>query len=116
MRFTGQVVKGQGFATLIFGLPTANLEFDEAITLGAGVYSGYTTVGQDRYPSVIYIGPQGSEKFEAHLFGFSGQLYGQTLDIEILKLVSQHVAWEDEDQMKTKVLKDVQLAREYFGL
>ena len=115
MRLSGTVIRGQGFATIAFGLPTANLEFDDVVTLEPGVYVGYGYVGEARYPAVIYSGPQGSEKFEAHLFGFTGDLYGQTLEIETIKLISPYVAWESEEQMKAKVAADIQLAKAYFS-
>ena len=100
---------------LAFGLPTANLEFDEVIPLEAGVYAAYAFVGQTRYNAVAYVGPRGSEKFETHLFAFSGDLYDQQLTVEVLDRVGQHVAWESEEQMKQKVAADVQKARDYFA-
>ncbi len=115
MKLSGQVVRGQGFATLAFGIPTANLEFTDAVTLKPGAYAAYTYVGTERYASVAYTGPQGSEKFEVHLFDFSGDLYDQMLEIEVLKMVSPHVAWESEEQMKAKVVADVELAKAYFS-
>lgn len=116
MKLSGQVVRGQGFATMAFDLPTANLEFVEAISLEPGSYTGYTWVAGKRYDSVIYVGPRGSEKFETHLFDFSGDLYGQTLEVEPLSKISSHVSWESEEQMKAKVAADVQLARDYFAI
>ncbi len=115
MRLTGRVVKGQGFASIAFNLPTANLEFDDVITLEAGTYAAYTYVGPVRYTSVVYVGPQGSEKFETHLFDFKDEVYGQELEVEILSKVSDHVAWETEEQMKAKVANDVKLAQDYFS-
>lgn len=115
MKLLGRVMKGQGFATLAFNLPTANLDFEEVLNLEPGVYAAYARVGRTRYPSVAYCGPQGSEKFEVHLFDFSGELYGQMLEVEVLDRVSGHVPWKSEEQMKAKVAADVQKARDYFA-
>lgn len=115
MKVTGQVVRGQGFATLAFNLPTANLEFEEVISLETGSYTAYAWVGKDRYKAIVYIGPRGSEKFEVHLFEFSGDLYDRPLTVEVLEQVSGHVAWESEEQMKQKVASDVAKARDYFA-
>ncbi len=115
MKLIGQVQRGQGFATLAFGLPTANLELTHAVTLAPGAYVAYTFIGHERYPSVAYIGPQASEKFEVHLFNFSGDLYDQQLEVEILKMVSAHVPWKSEEQMRVKVAADVALAKAYFA-
>ena len=116
MKFVGTVVKGEGFAMLAFGLPTANLDMEGAVSLAPGVYVGYAEVDQVRYNSVIYVGPQGSEKFEVHLFGFAGELYGEELEVEVGEMISQYVPWESEEQMKTKVAGDVALAKEFFKL
>jgi riboflavin kinase/FMN adenylyltransferase len=72
-------------------------------------------VGKERYASVVYVGPQGCEKFETHLFEFDGEIYGRELEVEILTQVSGHVDWESEEQMKAKVANDVSLARDYFS-
>lgn len=115
MKIVGTVVRGQGFAMLAFGLPTANLEIEAVVTLAPGVYVGYALAEGARYNSVIYIGPQGSEKFEVHLFGFTGELYGQSLEIEMGEMISPSVPWESEEQMKAKVAADVALAKAYFA-
>lgn len=115
MRLSGKVVRGQGFASIAFNLPTANLEFVEAISLEPGAYAGYAFLANKRFDAVIYVGPVGSEKFEVHLFDFSGDLYEQTLEVECLKLVGPHVPWESEEQMKTKVATDVQAVRDFFA-
>lgn len=116
MKLTGKVIRGQGFATLAFGLPTANLDFDGAVTIEPGAYVGYAFVGKQRYNAVMYAGPQGAEKFEVHLFDFSGELYDQMLTVEVLHLISPHVPWKSEEQMKAKVAADVQKARDYFAI
>lgn len=99
---------------MAFGLPTANLEVAKVIDVLPGTYVGKTKVGTECFNSVIYIGPQSSERAEVHLFGFFGDLYGQILEVEILQLVSSHIPWESEEQMKAKVANDVQLAEDYF--
>lgn len=116
MKVVGKVVKGQGFATIAFGLPTANLEIDEMVNLSPGTYVGETSFKDRKYPSVIYVGPVGSDRVETHLFGFAGDLYEEILEIEVKKLIGPHVAWESEEQMKAKVANDVQLAKNYFQI
>ncbi|MFZ2682199.1 MAG: riboflavin kinase [Patescibacteria group bacterium] len=115
MKLVGKVVKGQGFATLAFGLPTANLEVEEYIDLEPGAYVGIASVNKTKYDAVMYAGVVGSDKFEVHLFDFSGDLYGQQLEVEILELISAHVPWVSEQQMKAKVAADVALAKDYFA-
>lgn len=116
MKLSGTVIKGAGFASLAFSLPTANVEFSHSIPLAAGVYVGYGVVGIVSFPAIIHVGQPGSEKFEAHLFGFSGDLYGQTIECEIVQQISPSIAWQSEEQMKAKVAADVALAKKYFGL
>jgi riboflavin kinase / FMN adenylyltransferase len=116
MKLSGRVVKGQGFATLAFGLPTANIEFNKAIPVEAGTYVGQAWTAKGKYPAMMYAGPQASEKFEIHLFGFAGDLYGQTINCEIEQKISDSLPWQGEEHMKGKVMADLALAREYFGL
>jgi riboflavin kinase / FMN adenylyltransferase len=116
MKLSGVVVKGQGFASLAFGLPTANLEFNRSTPIEPGTYVGQVWTGVKQYPAIMYAGPAATEKFEVHLFGFTGDLYGQTLSFEIQDRISESVPWQGERHMHDKVLADVAKAKAYFGL
>ncbi|MFA5946422.1 MAG: riboflavin kinase [Patescibacteria group bacterium] len=104
MMVSGIVEKGKGEAGPIYGLPTAN------ITIGGwfrpGIYSGKVTVSNKTYGAAICYGAS-KDKLEAHLLDFSGDLYGQTITVEILDKVSDIDPMISVEQMRDKIQKDL---------
>lgn len=87
-RVTGRVVAGAQRGRTI-GFPTANLAEIATVLPPAGVYAGQAWVHGVAYPAGINIGPnptfgESQQKFEVHLLDFSGDLYGQQLDVDLL--------------------------------
>lgn len=115
MDVRGKVIRGEGLAKIAFGIPTANLQIDQPISLEAGVYTAVCWVGIVKFNAVVYVGPVANEKFEVHLFGYDGNLYGKTLEVTLLEKVGEHVPWVSEEQMRTKILQDIARARAYFS-
>ncbi len=71
------------------GFPTANLEAVDTLAPGLGVYAGWACTAGRTWPAAIHLGPNptfGEQgfKFEVHLIGFSGSLYGQPLEVDFL--------------------------------
>ncbi len=116
MNVRGKVIKGQGLAKIAFGIPTANLLLEGPVSLEAGVYAAVCWVGILKFNAVVYVGPVVHEKFEVHLFGYTGDLYGKTLEVTLLEKVGEHVPWVGEEQMRNKILQDIARAKEYFSL
>ena len=115
MEVSGKVIHGQGFAGLAFGVPTANVALDRSCAIGPGVYAAHCLLGAHHYNAVVYVGTVAHEKFEVHLLGFKGDLYGRTLDIKVLQKLSERVPWVSEEQMRAKILNDMKLANDYFS-
>src|SRR5688500_5097722 len=74
----GEVVKGHQRGRTI-GVPTANLDVNEQLIPGDGVYVGRGTVGAAAFPAAVSIGTmptfgENRRQVEAHLIGFSGDL------------------------------------------
>lgn len=89
-RLTGTVVHGAQRGGPL-GFPTANLSALATLVPGQGVYAGWAAVAGDprRHPAAIHIGPNVSfgataVSVEAHLIGFTGDLYGATLHVDFL--------------------------------
>lgn len=116
MQLSGEVIRGQGLATELYNLPTANLDVAVPQQLGAGVYAAYAMINSVQNPALVYISPSSPASLEVHIFNFRGNLYGQTLTVDIQTSLSPHVPWESQVQMTAKILEDVRLAKEYFGL
>lgn len=96
----------------LLGFPTANLERIETLLPPLGVYAGRATVEGVRYPVALNIGPnptfgEGQLKIEAHLVGFSGNIYEQTLAIEFLDRLRGVVKFSGVDALRTQLQSDI---------
>ena len=109
------------------GFPTANLESIAVLCPPLGVYAGRVTDcrpnrGGDSVPSAvglpvaIHIGPNptfGEDQFkvEAHVIGFSGDIYGCELSIELLEKLRDVRKFESKDQLLAQLTLDVEHAK-----
>ncbi len=111
---TGTVVHGAERGRQL-GFPTANLDGIETLLPPLGVYAGRANVEGVRYPVALNIGPNptfGEDrlKVEAHLVGFSGNLYEQMLSIEFLDRLRGVVKFSGVDALRTQLQTDIALA------
>ena len=122
---SGKVVHGQHLGRTL-GFPTANLEVPAGkFVPPEGVYAaqahlqGEAAVGQDRpkaIATVVNIGyrptVQGRHRtIEAHLMGWSGDLYGQTLTLELHHYLRQEQSFEGLEALKAQIQRDCQQAQ-----
>jgi riboflavin kinase/FMN adenylyltransferase len=110
MSFSGIVIHGKELGRTI-GYPTANIALG-AGTVADGVYAlrisfdGSDYLGVGTYRESISL-------FEAHLFDFSGDLYDQTLTIEILGRVRDNQKFDSLDELKVQIQKDATMAKTF---
>ena len=114
-RVRGLVSPGSARGRTI-GFPTANLEGITTLLPPDGVYAGRCTINGSVYPAAINLGPnptfgEASRKFEAHLLGFAGDLYGQTLNVDFLARVRDVVRFESSDVLKQQLNQDLETVR-----
>jgi riboflavin kinase / FMN adenylyltransferase len=116
-RLTGTVVEGARRGATI-GFPTANLSGIATLLPAAGVYAARVTLpdGSTR-PAAVHIGPNisfGETRIsvEAHLIGFSGSLYGSTLDVDFLDRLRDTQRFDSVDALKAQLSADVARALE----
>jgi riboflavin kinase/FMN adenylyltransferase len=65
------------------GYPTANISFPTAKTRPKnGSYVAYTYIGGKRYASAVFIK---NNLVESHIFNFNKNIYGKTIEIELIK-------------------------------
>ena len=110
---TGTVVDGHHVGRDL-GYPTANLRPENALKLmpGRGVYAVEALYGGKVYPAMLNIGfrptlDNGAEStIEAHLFGFSGNLYGETLTLRFLHRVRDEQRFPSLDALKRQLAED----------
>ena len=107
--FEGEVVTGDKRGREL-GVPTANLVPDEAyVCPGHGVYAAWA----NDHPTAVNVGVRPTFDtgrgllVEAHLIGFSGDLYGQTLRIAFLERMRGEKAFESVDELVEQMQADL---------
>ena len=117
---TGQVEKGDARGRTL-GFPTANLIPNEEQALPAdGVYACYAILGEQRYKAVLNIGVRptfrGIQRLvEVHILDFSGNIYGQELQVELIDRLRDEMKFPGPEELKSQMTKDVELARMLLG-
>ena len=114
-RVRGVVATGAARGRAI-GFPTANLEAIATLLPPDGVYAGVCNVGGTTHPAAINLGPnptfgESARKFEVHLLDFTGDLYGQTLDVDLLARVRDVVRFGSSDALKQQLNQDLEAVR-----
>jgi riboflavin kinase/FMN adenylyltransferase len=112
---TGQVTQGAQRGRLL-GFPTANLAvLSERAIPADGVYACFVWVNNQRYPAVTNIGVRpsfaGAERtVEAHLLGFSDDLYGRDLRMEFVDRLRPERRFTDLDDLAGQIQSDAERA------
>jgi riboflavin kinase/FMN adenylyltransferase len=99
------------------GFPTANLEGVDTLLPGLGVYAGRAYTAGESWPAAINMGPNptfGEQgfKFEVHLLGFDGSLYGQPLEVDFLSRLRDIHPFGSSDELIRQLQADVSAVRE----
>jgi len=112
----GEVVKGHQRGRTI-GIPTANLRVTDQLVPPDGVYAGRVTVGGKTYAAAVSIGTmptfgENARQVEAYLIGFDGDLYGRTLEVELVDWVREQWKFTSIDALKAQMRRDIAYAVE----
>ena len=111
--FEGEVVPGDRRGREL-GMPTANLVPDERYVVpGHGVYAAWA----HGYPAAVNVGVRPTFEtgrgllVEAHLIGFEGELYGETVRIAFLERLRGEKRFENVGELVEQMHRDVDEAR-----
>jgi len=112
----GKVVPGDGRGRTI-GFATANLEPDEQLVPGEGVYAGVAHVGKERYRTGISVGRTptfdgGQVRIEAHLLDYEGDLYGQRMSLTFAHYIRPQRKFPSVDSLVDQIKEDMQIVCE----
>ena len=114
---SGQIIHGKRFGRIL-GFPTANFEWPPDISPPAyGVYA----VKTDRGIGIMNFGIRPTVEdtmhplAEVHLLDFSGDLYGQTLTVEIVRKIRNEQKFSSPEALKRQIAKDVEVCRDFLG-
>jgi riboflavin kinase / FMN adenylyltransferase len=98
------------------GYPTANLRLDPGCALAHGIYAVRVGVGERRYDGVASFGrrpmfDQGTVLLEAFLFDFSGDLYGEVIDVAFVDWIRPELKLDSVADLVRRMDEDTRLAR-----
>ena len=101
-----------------FGFPTANLALGEYVRPRLGVYAVRVDTGDGvLLPGAASVGVNPTvgalrePVLEAHLFDFSGDLYGKTIEVELAAFLRDEAKFDDVNVLKRQMTQDVINAR-----
>lgn len=121
---TGNVVAGDQRGRSI-GVPTINLDAESLrgrVVPCEGVYGGSVRlVDGSVYPAAISIGCQPTfgcdgRIVEAHLLGYEGDLYGQTVAVRFDRWLRDQQAFPGVDTLQDQLERDVAQVRQWHGM
>ena len=111
-RLRGHVVGGQQIGRTM-GFPTANLSVDEPLKVlpGDGVYAVRAWLRGTAYRGMLSIGnrPTISNRptaVEVHLLGFSGDVYGEALEVEFIRHLRANRRFDSLDALREQLERD----------
>lgn len=114
---SGKVVVGAGRGQSI-GIPTANLAIPPELAIPArGVYAAWVPLGGQDMPAVVNIGLrptfEGDSRItvEAHLLDFSGDLYGQRLEVHFVARLRDEHRFESAHALVAQIRRDIEAGR-----
>jgi riboflavin kinase/FMN adenylyltransferase len=118
---TGPVAKGEARGRTI-NVPTANLDLTghpDKLIPADGVYAGLAVLPDGReFAAAISIGVKptfGEHQLtvEAHLLDFSGDLYGQTLTLQLARWLRDQQSFPDVEALKAQLSRDITRTRQW---
>ncbi len=118
----GTVERGAGRGRTI-GIPTINLAPPDPRKLlpPDGVYAVWVEWDGRRWGGMMNQGPRPTfgittRALEVHLFGFTGELYGERLKVEWVRRLRDVQAFPSRDALVAQLARDAQAARESLNL
>jgi len=103
MKIRGKVVRGRGKGGKL-GFPTVNIKLAEKIE--SGVYAGRVSFDDKMYRAGIFISPN-KGLVEAHLIGFSGNLCGKEVEVNIGNKIRDVMKFGNDEELKKQIKKDI---------
>ena len=111
----GTVVHGMGLAGPVLGFPTANVDVSAGLIPAYGVYAVYILAEGVVYPGAANVGvaptirkeDDPKPKFEVHIPDFSGDLYGKTVKVELVRHIRPEKKFHSIDELKAQMAEDL---------
>ncbi|WP_371186370.1 bifunctional riboflavin kinase/FAD synthetase [Thalassotalea maritima] len=112
----GRVVHGDKQGRQL-GFPTANVLLKRCVSPVSGVYAVQVQFNDSRYYGVANIGSRPTvrgmrQQLEVHIFDFKGNLYGQQIDVILLKKLREEQRFASLDALTAQISQDTQQAKQ----
>jgi len=116
----GKIVEGHKVGRKL-GFPTANLDVAELVLPPNGVYAAHAEVAGKTHRAAVNIGVRPTIKnltprlhVEAHLLDFSGDLYGQEIELTFAEKLRDEQKFASPEALRQQIAKDVEAAKRLF--
>lgn len=103
------------------GYPTANIQIENECIPAKGIYAIATEYKGELIGGAGYIGDWSGEQrehigplFEAHFFKDDLELYGEIIEIQLLKRIRDDKVIESDEELAKQIASDVELAKSAF--
>jgi riboflavin kinase/FMN adenylyltransferase len=112
----GTVVEGRKLGRQL-GFPTANVEVENEQLPPLGVYAVEARFGTQWLPAVANLGRRptvaidAEPSLEVHLLDWSGDLYGQDLEVRFTRLLRSEIKFSGLEELKAQIGRDIEAAR-----
>jgi len=110
----GRVVHGAKRGRAL-GFPTVNLALPtERLLPRDGIYAVWAEMGEGRFKAAATLGVRptfesgGSRILEAYLLDFSGELYGEEVEVAFVKRLRDEIAFASPAELSAQIARDVE--------
>ena len=117
----GEVVRGDARGREL-DFPTANLDITGLLLPPHGVYAAHAAVAGRTHRAAVNIGvrptlasPAPLLKVEVHLLDFTGDLYGQEMELTFVEKLRDERRFPNLDELKQQIASDTARVREVFA-
>lgn len=117
---SAKVVEGDKLGHKL-GFPTANLDTTGFVLPPNGVYAAHGTVRGRTHRAVLNIGhrptvsqPTPQLRVEVHLLDFSGELYGEEMEVTFVAKLRDERKFASLDELNAQITRDIAEARKRF--
>ena len=108
----GEVVPGEGRGRQL-GFPTANVSLEAEVVPPHGVYEVILIDGAEHRRAAANwgkrptVGEDGTPVLEVHVPGWSGDLYGRRVGVELVRKLRDEMRFESVEALRAQIAKDV---------
>jgi riboflavin kinase/FMN adenylyltransferase len=104
------------------GFPTANLDPHHEVRPPAGIYvtralRGDRELGKGAVTFIgrrLTFGNAPEEAIEVHILDYSGDLYGQDIEVQFLKKLRRHRRFSSPERLRKAIARDIERAEAFF--